>query len=264
MASYLTSSEPGDEWKNNVVRASERRYLNSVDAFIFNSAATKSEVESLVQIDRRSIIAYPGCDRLHAEITESEILARAARAGPLQLLYVGSIVARKGLVYLLQALSRLPAGTAHLEVVGSSEEEPAYGELIERLIAKDSLGDRVSLLGRLSDAKLVQRYRGNQVLSVPSLLEGYGIVYGEGMAFGLPAISCTDGARAIIEEGVNGFLSGPADVAGLCEVILRLNKDRGLLGRMSLAALEHHSKLPTWQDSMVLIREFLFSLAVRS
>src|SRR6266576_1063029 len=84
-------------------RAFERRYLNSVDAFIFASAATKIEVESLIQTDKPSIIAYPGCDRLHAEITESEILARAARPGPLQLIYVGSLIARKGLAYLLQA-----------------------------------------------------------------------------------------------------------------------------------------------------------------
>ena len=99
---------------------------------------------------------------------------------------------------------------------------------------------------------------------MPSLLEGYGIVYGEGMAFGLPAISSTDGARAIIDEGVNGFLIGPGDVDGLCELILRLHKDRGLLGRMSLAARERYRQLPIWQESIVRIREFLLSLTGQS
>lgn len=261
---HLTSSEPGGERKNKVIRAFEGRYLNSVDALIFASAATKSEAESLVQTDTPSIIAYPGCDRLHVEITVSEILARAARPGPLQLLYVGNLIARKGLVYLLQAMSRLPAGTARLEVVGSAEDEPAYRELIEGLISKEALGDRVWLLGRLSDTKLAQRYRGNQVLAVPSLLEGYGIVYGEAMAFGLPAISSADGARAIINDGVNGFLIVPGDVDGLCELILRLNEDRALLGRMSLTAWERYRKLPTWEETMVRIRAFLLALTVQS
>jgi glycosyltransferase involved in cell wall biosynthesis len=258
---HLTSSEFGDEWKTKAARAFERRYLNSVDAFIFASAATKLEVESLIQTDKPSIIAYPGCDRLHAEITESEILARAARPGPIQLIYVGSLIARKGLVYLLQAMSRLPASTARLEVVGSSESEPAYGELIEGLISKEALGDRVSLRGRLSDTELARRYRENQVLAVPSLLEGYGIVYAEGMAFGLPAISSADGARAIIDEGVDGFLIEPGDVDGLCGLILRLNEDRGLLGRLSLAARERSRKLPRWEETVVRIRMFLLALS---
>lgn len=259
---HLDSSEPGGKWQNKVVRAFERRYLNSVDALIYASAATKSEVESLLQTDKPSIIVYPGCDRLHAEITESEILARAERAGPLRLLYVGNLIARKGLVYLLEVMSRLPVQTARLEVIGSSEFEPSYGELIEGLISKEALGDRVSRLGRLSDTELAQRYRENQVIAVPSFLEGYGIVYGEGMAFGLPAISSADGARAIIDEGVNGFLIAPGDVDSLCELILRLHEDRGLLARMSLAARERYRKLPTWEGAVVRIREFLVALTV--
>ena len=86
---------------------------------------------------------------------------------------------------------------------------------VEQVVSRRSLSDRVSLLGRLSDADLAQRYRASQVLAVPSFLEGSAIVYGEGMAFGLPAIASADGARAIIEEGVNGFFVRPGDVEGL-------------------------------------------------
>jgi glycosyltransferase involved in cell wall biosynthesis len=93
---------------------------------------------------------------------------------------------------------------------------------------------------------------------VPSSFEGYGIVYLEGMCFGLPAIGTTAGAASeIISEGVNGFLIGPGDAELLADRLKLLNGKRDVLIRMSLAARARYLRQPKWEQTASQIREFL-------
>ena len=65
-------------------RAVERRYLRSVDGFVFNSRTTQRAVESLVGDGRRHVLAYPGGDRFAppaADESAAQIAARAKAAG---------------------------------------------------------------------------------------------------------------------------------------------------------------------------------------
>ena len=76
---------------------------------------------------------------------------------------------------------------------------------------------------------------------MPSSYEGFGIVYLEGMQFGLPAIAGTAGAaKEIITHGHNGFLVPPGNPEALAHHIELLIRDRELLLKMSLAA--HQSR----------------------
>ena len=60
----------------------------------------------------------------------------------------------------------------------------------------------------------------HHLLAVPSSYEGFGIVYLEGMHFGLPAIAGTDGAaKEIITHGQNGFLVRPGNPQALAHHI---------------------------------------------
>ena len=87
---------------------------------------------------------------------------------------------------------------------------------IRRQIEAAGLTARVSLLGTASDQDLAARCAASHVLAVPSSYEGFGIVYLEGMQFGLPAIAGTDGAaQEIITHGENGFLVPPGDPEAL-------------------------------------------------
>ena len=88
------------------------------------------------------------------------------------------------------------------------------------------------------------------MLVVPSSYEGFGIVYLEGMAFGLPAIGTTAGAASeIITDGENGFLIPPDDSETLSERLSMLANDRELLARMSVKALERYRQQPTWDET---------------
>jgi len=260
-------------------RIVERAYLNSVDGFIFNSEATKKTVENVIarsvlcdeaisDRDRhrdcfaknarndmpRSIVAYPSGDRFSSTLTPEQIRARATQT-PLKILFVGNLIPRKGLHTLLDALEKV-SGNWELVIVGNTDVDRRYTESIQR-----RLTPRIKLLGLLSDAQLAGQFAISHLLVVPSQYEGFGIVYLEGMGFGLPAIATTSGgAGEIITHGENGFLIERGDSESLAQHLQSLIFDRDLLTQMSFNALERFKQHPTWEESMERVRSFLLNV----
>ncbi len=263
---HLRCSEFRPAWQNAFYRRIERGYLRSVDALIHNSQTTRLSVEALVGTAKRHIVAYPPTDRFGAiweqeSAAEAAIRGRAAEPGPLRLLFIGNLIPRKGLHLLLAAIARMPRGAVQLDVVGPLDAELGYAQSIRRQVAALKLEPYVGLRGRLDEAPLRERFGRAQVLVVPSSYEGYGIVYLEGMGFGLPAIGTTAGAAAeIIANGQDGYLIRPGDVGGLATHIEGLAGDRQRLARMSLAARRRYLTQPSWEKTCGEIRRFLLTL----
>jgi glycosyltransferase involved in cell wall biosynthesis len=89
--------------------------------------------------------------------------------------------------------------------------------------------------GSLNNQPLIEKLGNAHVLVVPSSYEGFGIVYLEGMCFGLPAIGTTAGAAGeIIEHGKTGYLIEPNDSQSLANHLAQLASDRDLLTQLSL------------------------------
>ncbi len=261
---HLRASEVRPGWQNAAYRAIERRYLRSVNGFIFNSVATRAAVAALIGQARPSIVAYPGGDRLAGlEPIATAATGRPPRkpaSEPLRLLFVGNLISRKGLLSLLAALERLPEVNWRLTVVGRAADE-RYARQAQQMAARLP-ASRVIWRGRLDDAALAVELGAADVLVVPSSYEGFGIVYIEGMAFGLPAIATTaGGAGEIVTDGVDGFLVPPGDVAALAERIARLAADPALLDRMSDAARRRYARHPTWAQTAAAARQFLIEVA---
>ena len=256
---HLRSSEDHPALSLLFYRAVERSYLRTVDAFIYNSQTTRQTVESRIG-PTNAIVAPPSGSRFNG-LGEPAIRARARQDRPLRIVYLGNVIERKGLHTLLAALSRLPEGIAHLTVIGSLTADPAYTRRIQSLIARRGLKEQVILTGGLADAEMRTHLAGGDVLCVPSQYEGFGIVYLEGMAFGLPAIGTTSGAaREIITDGETGFLVPPADPDALATRLHSLAIDRAHLLRMSLSAHSRFRSWPTWEDSLRSVHAFLQSL----
>jgi glycosyltransferase involved in cell wall biosynthesis len=170
------------------------------------------------------------------------------------------VIYRKGLHTLLEAVKGLDA-KVHVDVVGSLTSEPAYVSLIQEIIEKNQLASRVTLHGSLDQETLIDRFKQSHVLVVPSSYEGFGIVYLEGMCFGLPAIGTTAGAAGeIIDPGKTGYLIAPDDVKTLAEQLKSLAKDRNHLLHLSINARERYLRQPLWNGSARNIRDFLYSL----
>ncbi len=256
---HLRCSETRPAWENRLYRWIEKHYLNSIDGFIFNSQTTRSVVENLLGTETRNVVAYPAGNRLRGTITFEQISYRAQKPGPLQIIFLGTLTERKRLHILLAALARLPRDSWDLDVVGNLTGDPIYVEFIRQQISRNGLKEKVNLAGTLNDAELAVRLAHSDVLIMPSSYEGFGIVYLEGMGFGLPAIASTAGAaREIISDGENGFLVPPDDPDALGEAIKTLSQDRTCLLQMSIAARQRYEAHPTWHNSTARIRQFLW------
>ena len=93
--------QPRRRWINLAYRQVERGYLQTVDAFIFNSAATRDQVRQLVVKTLPHCVARPAGSRLGTLSSQGLIAEKGRPNGPLELLFVGHLSPVKGLHALL-------------------------------------------------------------------------------------------------------------------------------------------------------------------
>ncbi len=217
----------------------------------------------MVGSGKPNLVAYPPTDRfgngLSAKATEASelIIARSSEDSPLRLLFIGNVIPRKGLHTLLDALALLPEGSVLLDIVGSLTTDPNYAAEMKKR-AGEINHTSIRFHGALNNDPLVTMLKAAHVLVVPSSYEGFGIVYLEGMAFGLPAIGTTAGAAPeIIEEGRTGYLIDPDDDRALASHLAGLARDREWLTRLSLNAWQRYRLQPKWEQTAASIRSFL-------
>lgn len=258
---HLRCSEFHPPLRNYLYRWIETRYLNSVDGFIFNSNTTRHTVQNLVENEVPWVVAYPAGDQLEADLIPEIIASRAKQNGPLRLLFLGNLIPRKGLAQLLAALAMIPKGRWVLNIVGDPEMDPSHVKDIKRLVFENELENQVNFTGFLDTQDLQEVMSESQLLVLTSEYEGFGIVYLEGMAFGLPAIATAGGGAAeIISHGEDGFLVPPGDQNQLGYYLCQLMDDREMLARMSLAARQRFQRHPSWEDTTSTIRDFLLKV----
>ena len=260
---HLRSSEERPGWLNLCYRLVERSYLRSLDGFIFNSRTTRQAVQALVGDRAASVIAYPPCDHFSPGLSQAAVTGRARQAAPLRLLFLGNVIPRKGLHTLLLAISGLPVHSVSLDVAGSLKADPGYARRVMRQAAGLAQRAAITFHGILADASLQKKLEQAHVMVVPSSYEGFGIVYLEGMAFGLPAIGTSAGAASeVITPAENGYLIRPGDAVSLAAHLMTLLVDRSLLAQLSLNALESYRRQPPWQQTAENINQFLLSLVI--
>jgi glycosyltransferase involved in cell wall biosynthesis len=257
----LCSAETRSPGVRDFYRWIERRYLTSVDGLVCHSETTQRAVSEMLRADRarsaRSIVVPPGGDRFAVALTPEDIRQRSRRRGPLRLVFVGDLIRRKGLLVLLEALLKLPAGRCQLTVVGNADVEALYMRVVYHLFMVTNLSG-VTLAGVVGDDELATILGQGDVLIVPAEYAGAGTIYREGMGFGLPAIGTTSGAAGeIITNGVNGHLIPPNDPTALANCLMSLIADRAKLAEMSLAARESFLAQPGWMDSLARVRQAL-------
>jgi glycosyltransferase involved in cell wall biosynthesis len=257
---HLRCSELRPKWQNWFYRLVEKKYLQSVDGFIFNSKTTQKVVHGLIGDGKPHIIAHPPTDRFDGMISESEIRERTQGNG-LRILFLGNVIQRKGLHTLLKAVKGLTS-KVRVDVVGGLTSEPRYAYEMERYVLVNGLSERVRFHAALDNQPLMEMYRQSHVMVVPSSYEGFGIVYLEGMGFGLPSIGTTAGAAGeIITHGEDGYLIQPDDVVSLVNHLHELAANRDLLLRLSLNAIKRYKSQPKWNETAKSIREFLYVIA---
>lgn len=157
---------------------------------------------------------------------------RAARGGRFALA-VGRLVYYKGFDVLIRAAADLP--DVRLVIIGDGPLHAALQGLIDTL----GLGQRVTLLGGVSEADLAAHYAAADCFVLPSThrSETFALVQVEAMAAGLPVINTAlpTGVPEVSLDGVTGLTVPPGDQAALTEALQRLWGDADLRQRFGAA-----------------------------
>ncbi|MEZ4718134.1 MAG: glycosyltransferase family 4 protein [Caldilineaceae bacterium] len=251
---HLRSEEEHPAAVMPVYRSVETSYVNSVDGFIFNSETTRGTVTRLLDAPKPGIVVYPAADHIappDAATVQRLIAARGRDEGPLRLIAVGNLIDRKGIHDVIAALATLPRGAFTLDVIGNGDVDPAYTAALRAAITEHNLSDAVTLHGALAHGEIGRRLAAADLFVLPSY-EGFGIVYLEAMAHGLPVIAATAGAaHEIVTPGVDGYLVAPGAVDDLAALLAHVRALSPAARRdLATAARARYDRQPTWQMSM--------------
>jgi glycosyltransferase involved in cell wall biosynthesis len=126
----------------------------------------------------------------------------------IRFLFLGQLAQRKGVQFLLEAWKGLPAGRRELVLMGGGS----------RYRWRQMAGEGVIFRGQAGRKEVLEEMGQSDVLVLPSLFEGFGLVILEAMAAGLPVITTTNtGGPDMIEDGKEGFIVPAGNVEALRE-----------------------------------------------
>lgn len=237
-----------------LVEAVERRFLESVDAAIYNSESTRNIARTL-SVPKAETVVPPGSDRYDAEITEAEIRERA-EANRVELLFLGNVVERKGLDTLVEGLASLTTEW-QLTVIGETSIDRSYVESVRSRIREYGIVDRVDFTGRLPDSEVESRFEKAHVLAVPSRYEPFGMAHLESMGFGcIPLATTNGGPSEFISDDESGLLVPPDDPKAITARLEHV-ADRDRLAFLGVAAKEAFDRQPTWEERLDRAVDFL-------
>jgi glycosyltransferase involved in cell wall biosynthesis len=186
-------------------------------------------------------VVPPGFDRLpKGGGNEPPVRDRTVRA-----LCVAQWIPRKGILELVRAWTIHERPGAALELVGETDADPAYAASVRAAVVDAS----ITVSGPVDDAALGAAYAAADLFVLPSRYEGYGVVYAEALAHGLPVVACNVGPVPDLVGEEAALLVPPGDVEALSGALDLLLKDAALRERMSSAARRRAEELPRWEDT---------------
>jgi glycosyltransferase involved in cell wall biosynthesis len=178
------------------------------------------------------------------------------RAGPLRVLCVAQWIPRKEILTLVEAWTLNERPGAVLQLVGETDADHEYQTRVRTAIDAAPSGSIV-VSGRVDDAALAWAYASADVFVLASRYEGYGIVYAEALAHGLPVIACSVGPIPELVGREAAILIQPDHKEGLSAALDLLLGDAALRARMSRAAHRRVASLPRWDDTVAAFEAVL-------
>jgi glycosyltransferase involved in cell wall biosynthesis len=215
MPSYYWTS-----WKEEIRRS---------DAIVVNSDWSKRcLIEQGVSAEKLKLI--PLCFESNFALRPSaKVIADSFSVyRPLRVLFLGQVIARKGVVELLDAMKRLEHHAVELTIVGD-------GELSLTHRANDA--PNVRWLGKCSREMISYHYEQADVFIFPTHSDGFGLTQIEALYFGLPIIASRRCAK-VVEHGKNGLLIDDVSAENVESAILQILNHPRLLNDLSVGAKE--------------------------
>jgi glycosyltransferase involved in cell wall biosynthesis len=204
------------------------------DAFITNDSAGRDYLVNCLKIKEDKVFVRPylvpdAGTMFKREIGDVEGISELR--SPV-FLYVGQLIPRKGLRYLLEAcvmLKEKGKDKYTLMVVGDG---PQCSELKD-FCREKSLENNMKWLGWQEYAKLGNFFDKADIFVFPTLEDVWGMAVLEAMEFGMPVLcSKWAGAADMVKDGENGYIFDPYDVNGLCSAMSRFIDNPDLVASM--------------------------------
>ena len=148
--------------------------------------------------------------------------------GPLQVLWLGSVILRKGIPYLVEAAKLLSGKDVQITVAGP------IGISTEAVASAPA---NMKFIGRVTRDQAASIYQQADVFVLPTISDGFAITQIEAMSHGLPVIA-TANCGEVVSDGVDGRIVPARDARALAEAIEGYAADRKQLRAASAAARE--------------------------
>jgi len=224
---------------HNMKTAALSRFVyRFADAIIAGSLFVAREIESQVPGVQVEVIT-PGVDMGQFALAEERKVEH-----PPFLLSVGAVKARKGQAISLRAFAHAKRKITGLRyvIVGSQTDEPQYFKDLKLLAEELNVQADVQFLPSVSDDELRSLYSRAAVFILTSVnidfhFEGFGMVFLEAAAHGVPSIGTTgNGIADAIKHGETGILVPQNDPESTAQAIIQIVQDEALSRNMSAQA----------------------------
>lgn len=230
--------------------ATEKANLGFAGAVIVTSEYTAALLVNRYGVSAEAItVATPGHD-VGAQ-------GRDPQSPPL-ILSVGIQVYRKGHDVLLRSLAEIQDLEFQAVIVGANLDSD-YANRLQDLRAELGLQSKVEIAGFVSDEKLLELYSRATIFALATRFEGYGMVFNEALASGLPILSCQVGA---VQEtlGDAGVLVPADDPAEFGRALRELLTDSEKLAAAAGLSRARAGTIQSWSESFSKIAVLLDTL----
>ncbi len=200
-------------WRRLVSTILTRKLYAKIDSVIAVSEFTKQHLlRHMTAIGEQSLVANKIdvlAGGVHMEHATPNIPAK--NNSPKEILFVGALKPRKGLLEAINALAFVKTNVVY-RIVGTYKEQDPYIQLLKQKITEHHLEGKIIFEGQVSNEKLQALYANADLFLMLSTnngadFEGYGLVYIEANAHGVPCIGPKDsGVSDAIRDGKTGFL----------------------------------------------------------
>ncbi len=173
---------------------------------------------------------------------------------------VGALKKRKGFDISVRILDLVKKQIPDIKyyIIGNQNDKN-YFDYLNNLIEELDLKDNIIFLKNISDNELKKIYQKSKVFLLTPVsdkynFEGFGLVYLEANALGLPVIGSYDnGGEDAIKNGYNGFLTDPLNINNTAKKIIKILNNDNIYDRISKDAIKWARKL-SWEH---IIKKYL-------
>ena len=173
----------------------------------------------------------------------------------LKIVFVGRLIGKKGIAFLVDALSLMPTDMNwELLIFGDGDDHA----LIEKQIADSGIGKNVKLMGNRPLNQIAEAYQQADVFVLPSLRETSGNVLLEAMAYAVPIVAFdTSFCRLLKEVDCGVFINTEQALNNIkedyCKAIVTLGQDKELAKQMGMNGYKYVNSKLTWDEKYRII-----------